>query len=257
MKMIEIHDLCFQYDKKGRAIVDGLSVCFDAGKIHVLLGLNGSGKTTLIKMLAGLLNGYSGTIRLNGKDAANLRVGERAQILSYVPQNNRPIEDFFVKDYLLFGSVNRLKFYQSPTDEDIQQLDRFAKELDIQHLLHQKMNEISGGERQLVSICCALIQNTDIIVLDEPTSALDIKNQYKILSVLKELAHREGKTVILSSHDPNHALYLNSEVYLLKNGKILDGGSAVEVICPDKLKTIYGENIVRSEDLPYHEISFL
>ena len=79
---------------------------------------------------------------------------------------------------------------------------------------------------------------------------------YKVLSVLKELTEKDGKTVVLSTHNPNHALYLDAEVFLLQKGTILDHGSAEEIVVPEKLKSIYGERICFSKELPYREISF-
>lgn len=256
MKMIEINNLNFKYSKNSKLVLKNLSTIFESGTINVLLGLNGSGKTTLIKLIAGLLEEFTGKISIDNKDIKGLNIKERSLLMSYVSQKSNQIEDFLVKEYLLFGKINTMKFYQSPSKEDELIVENFAKKLEITYLLDKKMSEISGGERQIVSICCALIQDTNIIVLDEPTSALDIKNQYKVLSVLKDLVKSENKTIILSSHNPNHALYLNSNVYLLKNGHIIASGMAKDVINVDELKTIYGDNVVYSKDLPFNEISY-
>lgn len=256
MNMIEIKNVNFRYNKKNELVLEKLSTCFKKGTINVLLGLNGSGKTTLIKLIAGLLEGNSGEVLICEKDIRKLSIKKRSKIISYVSQKNNPIEDFLVKDYLLFGTINTMKFYQTPRQEDETIVENFANKLGITYLLNKKMSEISGGERQIVAICCAIIQNTNIIILDEPTSALDIKNQYKVLSVLKKLVKEENKTIILSTHNPNHALYLDSNVYLLKNGQIIESGIAKEVINVEKLKTIYGDNVVYGKDLPYDEISY-
>ncbi len=256
MKMIEINNLNFRYNKRGKLVLENLTTTFEQGSINVLLGLNGSGKTTLIKLIAGLLEEYTGSIYIEGKDIKELSIKERSKLMSYVSQKNNQIDDFLVKEYLLFGKINMMKFYQSPSKNDENVVEEFARKLGITYLLNKKMSEISGGERQIVSICCALIQNTNIIVLDEPTSALDIKNQYKVLGVLKTLVKTENKTIILSSHNPNHALYLDSKVYLLKNGCIVESGNANDIINVGKLKTIYGDNVVNSKELSYDEISY-
>ncbi len=149
-----------------------------------------------------------------------------------------------------------MRFYESPMDEDIKRVKDMTRCFGIYELLDFKLGEISGGERQIVAICGVIIQGADVIVLDEPTSALDMKNQNKILSFIKEIAEKESKTFILSSHNPNHALYLNANVFLLKNGNIAECGKAEDIISVEKLKTIYGEEIVYSQDLDYNEISF-
>ena len=118
------------------------------------------------------------------------------------------------------------------------------------------MGKISGGERQIVTIATCILQNTPIILLDEPTSALDLTNQNMVLSVLKSYAVNEKKTIILSSHNPNHALFLNSNVALMKDGKILKYGTSKDIITIDTLKEVYGANICLSNELDYQEISF-
>jgi iron complex transport system ATP-binding protein len=185
-----------------------------------------------------------------------LSIKERAKKMAYVAQRSNAVDDFPVLDYLLFGTVNKMNFYQSPKEEDKKKVLDCAGEFGITYLLDKKLGEISGGERQIVSICAAIVQDTKLVILDEPTSALDIKNQNKVLSLIKKIAREQGKTFILSSHNPNHALYLDSNVVLLKDGKILKEGKASEIITIDILKNIYGDNIEYSKNLPYQEVSF-
>lgn len=256
MNKVEVKDLCFRYRKSDKEVLRGLSLFCEPGTVTVLLGLNGSGKTTLIKCLVGLLSPVSGNITLDGQNLRALNVKERAKRMAYVAQRSGTVEDFLVKDYLLFGKVSQLRFYESPKGSDEQEAAEMAERFGIAKLLEKKLYEISGGERQIVSICSALLQKSNLIVLDEPTSALDIRNQATVLSVLKEIA-KDGKTIILSSHNPNHALYLGSEVALMKDGTISEHGHATDIVKPEKLKQIYGEQICYSKELPYEEISFL
>ena len=86
---------------------------------------------------------------------------------------------------------------------------------------------------------------------------MDIKNQHAVLSLIKKIAREQGKTFILSSHNPNHALYLSSYVFLLRHGKIMAQGQAEDIINIEALKTVYGEDICYSAELPYKEISFV
>ena len=256
MKMIEVKNLSFKYTKNGKTVLDDLSFTIEKGTVNVLIGLNGSGKTTLIKTLAGLLENYSGEIVLDDKNLSGIKIQDRAKIMSYVAQRNSSIDDFPVREYLLFGRVNKLNFYASPGEEDKDEMLKCAEKFKITHLLDKKLGEISGGERQIVSICAAIIQDTDLVILDEPTSALDIKNQHAVLSIIKEIASECGKTFILSSHNPNHALFLDSNVILLQNGKTSVIGNAKEIITKESLSEIYGDNLCYSKDLSYDEISF-
>ena len=91
--------------------------------------------------------------------------------------------------------------------------------------------------------------------MDEPTSALDLNNQYLIMNIIKNLVS-DGKTIILSTHNPNICLYLDSFVLLLKEGKVLNSGKAKDIINVETLKQIYGDVITTSEELNYNEITF-
>ena len=256
MKMIEVKNLSFQYQRKGNLVLDKLNFSCEKGTVNVLIGLNGSGKTTLIKTIAGLLEQYQGEVYIGDKNLKELSIKERAKRMAYVSQRSNVVDDFPVFDYLLFGTVNKMNFYQSPKEEDKKRVLNCAEEFGITHLLDKKLGEISGGERQIVSICGAVVQDTDLVVLDEPTSALDIKNQHKVLSIIKKIAKEQRKTFILSSHNPNHALYLDSNDVLLKDGKLLKEGKASEIVTTGILKNIYGDDIAYSQNLPYQEISF-
>ena len=257
MKMIDVKELSFRYQRKGKLVLDKLNFSCGKGTVNVLIGLNGSGKTTLIKTIAGLLENYQGEVFIDGKNLKGLSIKERAKKMAYVAQRSNAVDDFPVLDYLLFGTVNKMNFYQSPKEEDKKRVLDCAKQFGITHLLDKKLGEISGGERQIVSICAAIVQDTNLVILDEPTSALDIKNQHAVLSIIKRIAKEKGKTFILSSHNPNHALYLSSNVFLLRHGKIVAQGQAEDIINIEALKTVYGEDICYSAELPYKEISFM
>lgn len=255
MKTIEAAGIKFGY-KKDRLVLDGVNLSVESGSVNVLLGLNGSGKTTLIKLLAGLYEPQCGEILTEGRNLKNISVRERSKILSYVAQASNLTDDFTVKDFLLFGKVNRMNFYQSPKQSDIENVEAHAERFGITSFLPKKLGELSGGERQIISICAAVVQDTKIIILDEPTSALDIKNQHKVLSLLKEITLGGDKSIVLSSHNPNHALLLDSNVFLLKDGIITASGSAKDVITVENLRPIYGDKLCLSSEQPYSEISF-
>ena len=253
---IKTSNLSFKYDKKAaKLVLNSLNLNFIEGSVNVLLGLNGCGKTTLIKLLAGLEKPTEGSIIYGDKDLKDIKIRDRAKIFAYVPQQANVTNDIPVRQYLSYGTTNTLAFYEHPGKEEMEKVEAVANRLGISHLLEKNLGEISGGELQIVLIACALIQNTEILLLDEPTSALDMKNQNLVLSILKDVA-KEGKTIILSSHNPNHALYLDSNVVLIDNGVIRDEGPAKELINVNKLIPIYGDHVCVSKDLGYEEISF-
>lgn len=253
---IKIDNLSFGYVRGNQNVLKNISIEIPKGSVCLLLGLNGCGKTTLIKNIAGLLKPFEGSVFVDSNDVQAMNITKRSKVISYVSQRNENLSDVIIKDYLSFGFVNELKFYERPSFEQMKRVVDYSDRFGIKHLLDKTLDEISGGERQIVSICSAMLQNTEVILLDEPTSALDLTNQNKVLTVLYNLALLENKTIILSSHNPNHALFLNSNVALMKDGKISYYGLASEIVTIDKLKEVYGNNICYSEELPYKEISF-
>ena len=253
---IKINNVSFKYNKKAlEPTLNNINLEIVDGTINVLLGLNGCGKTTLLKLLAGLEKPLSGTIYYGEDELSTISIKKRSQTFSYVPQHSYIVGDIPVYDYLLFGTTNTLAFYQTPGEKEMQKVYDVSERLGITYLLDKKIGEVSGGERQIVFIACALIQDAPIILLDEPTSALDIKNQNKVLNVLKEIS-KEGRTIILSSHNPNHALFLDSKVILMNKGGVASVGDAKDLITVEKLISIYGEHVCYSNELGYKEISF-
>ena len=254
---IKTSNLSFKYDKKaGKSVLNSVNLEIKEGTINVLLGLNGCGKTTLIKLLAGLEKPTSGTILYDGQDLQTIKIKDRAKKFSYVPQQANVTSDVPVRQYLSYGTTNTLAFYEHPGKEEMKWVEEVAEKLHISHLLDKNLGEISGGELQTVLIACSLVQNTPIMLLDEPTSALDMKNQNLVLSILKDVAKEQKKTIILSSHNPNHALFLDSNVVLLHDGVVREEGPAKQLIKINKLVPIYGEHVCVSKDLGYEEISF-
>ena len=254
---IKTSNLSFKYDKKAtKPVLNSINLEIKEGTVNVLLGLNGCGKTTLIKLLAGLEKPTEGTIFYDGQDLQTIRIKERAKKFSYVPQQANVTSDVPVRQYLSYGTTNTLAFYEHPGKEEMKLVEDTAEKLHITHLLDKNLGEISGGELQIVLIACALIQRTPIMLLDEPTSALDMKNQNLVLSILKDIAREQNKTIVLSSHNPNHALFLDSNVVLIHDGVVREEGPAKELIKVEKLVPIYGDHVCVSKDLGYEEISF-
>lgn len=251
---IKINDLFFKYNKIDNYILKNINLEIKENRINIFLGINGSGKTTLIKLLAGLLDPVKGNIYYNDENLKKINFLNRSRLFSYVSQKVIVDNSLLVYDYLTFSLNNKTRFYCEPNILEKEKIISFANELKIDNLLFKKMAEISGGEKQLCALASALIQDSKIIILDEPTSYLDLTNQKIFLHHLNKIS--KDKTIILSTHNPNHALFLNAYVYLLNNNEISDKGEAIDIIKPSKLKNIYGDGICLSKELDYDEISF-
>ncbi len=253
---ISTKGLSFKYKKQqATEVISNVDLELKENSINVILGLNGSGKTTLLKLLAGLLKPNSGDIFYGDNNLKNIKIKQKSKIFSYVPQHAVLSADIKISDYLSFGLVNNLAFYQTPSKEMLEKVNKIAEDLKITNLLNKNLGEISGGEKQKVLIAAALIQDTPVIILDEPISALDLKNQNMVLSLLKEIS-KIGKTILLSVHNPNHALFLDANVILIKQGEVVKSGCAKSIVKIEILKEIYGASLCKSSELEYEEISF-
>ncbi|AGI47825.1 ABC-type cobalamin/Fe3+-siderophores transport systems, ATPase component [Thermoplasmatales archaeon BRNA1] len=251
----EVTNTSYGYGK-GTLILNGITLKCEKGTVNTLLGLNGCGKTTLIKTMAGLYKPDGGKVTYDGKDIHALSDRERSAYIAYVNQHGNHVSDYPVQDYLLMSTINSLQPFEEPGRKQMEIVDRCLDLLGISGMKSKNIGQLSGGQRQLVYICAALVQDSEVILLDEPTSALDLRNEHTVLSTLKRIAEDTGKTIILSTHDPNHALFLDANVFLMDGGKIISNGPSRDIITAEKLKMVYGDGICFSSDLPYREISY-
>lgn len=237
---IQINDLCFAYENE--MVLKHLTMDIYSDCVCFVMGNNGSGKTTLLKNLMGFLVPQNGEILLRGKNISSLDRHTMSRLISYVPQAIHHNTDFSVIDYLSLGRTPYTGFYSRLSDEDYQTIEKYSAKLDIESLFDIPFNKLSGGQKQIVAIGRSLIQETPFIIMDEPMSALDIGKQVEILKIFKELT-RSGKTIILTTHNPNHALTIDSYTCFLNRGKIVKYGSSISCINSDLLHEIYGPNV--------------
>ena len=248
-----IEDVCFSYEKE--MILKHLSMEIAKNRICFIMGNNGSGKTTLLKNLMGFLIPNQGTITIQGQKISEIDHQTMSRLISYVPQAISLNTDFSVIDYLSLGRTPHLKLVSKLQDEDYMIIDRFAEEIGVSDILDVPFNKLSGGQKQLVAIARSLIQDTPIIIMDEPMSALDIGKQVDLLRVLVKLATL-GKTVVLTTHNPNHALVVECDSCFVKNGEIVAFGNGRDVIEEALLKSVYGDNITLNRGKMMDSVAF-
>jgi iron complex transport system ATP-binding protein len=248
MSLIEVNDLCFEYNRDN-CILKNINLSIEDRTINVILGLNGCGKTTLIKLLAGLMKPTSGCITIDEKPVLSMSDHERSKLIAYVPQLVTSHIAFTVEEYLTLSLTNQKSIYWQPGEKDKADVRMSANRFNIdEDKLGRRVDELSGGERQIVMICGALLQDAKIIILDEPTAALDMKNQYDVLQFLKKCQRDEDKTILFSCHDPNHALRLGGYTITLHEGKIFLQGESRKIIRAENLKKVYSKNLHEIED---------
>ncbi len=237
-KILSLENIHFRYYPDDPNVLSNLSLEIPAGKITAILGPNGTGKTTLLHILLGLLKPLNGVVKVSGKSHKEYSRRELSQMIGLVPQFESVPFNFSVFEFVLLGRSPYLKPLQLPGSEDVRISEEALLAAGIAHLRNKPVNEISGGERQLVHISRVLTQQTQILLLDEPTAHLDLENQNRILSLLKQMSSR-GNTAVLTTHDPNAAIFAADYFVLMNRGKIAAQGNLDEVITAENLSMIY------------------
>lgn len=237
-KILTLDGIQFSYGPEDPIVLADLSLRIPTGKVTAILGPNGTGKTTMLHIMLGLLKPSRGQAKVAGKAHKEYSKKELSQMIGLVPQFESIPFNFTVFEYVLLGRSPYLNPFQLPGDVDLEITESALKEAGISHLMDKPVSEISGGERQLVHISRVLTQQTRILLLDEPTAHLDLENQNRILSLLKRMA-AQGVTAVLTTHDPNAAIFAADHFVLMNKGDIAAEGGLNDVITPQNLSLIY------------------
>lgn len=240
--IIEAENLNFSYSKNGKQILKDVSLSLDEGEVMSILGPNGAGKSTLLNLLATLSVPDSGTVKLCGKDTAKMKPKEVASILSYVPQTHTPAFSYTVFNFVLMGRAPKVGMFEKPKAEDFEIVEKVLEEVGIAELADKPYTEISGGERQQATIARALVQEPKAILFDEPTAHLDYGNQLKTLRVINSLREK-GYAVIITTHNPDHAIMLGGTTAILDRTGHLTVGDSEKILTEETLKGVYGTNL--------------
>ncbi len=233
---LSVQHLSFSYGNQ--EILRDVSFTVQSGELLAVLGANGAGKSTLFRCILGSLSNYSGMISVHGTDLRHLSARELAQYIAYIPQNHRPTSGYTVLDTALMGLTRRIGTFSQPKEEHTALAMSALSRLGIADLAHRQFSRLSGGEQQLVLIARAMTQQAEILILDEPTSSLDYGNQLRVLEQIKELT-AQGYTVLLSTHNPQHALHFADSVLALHDGSAAAFGKTEDVLTTALLRTLY------------------
>jgi iron complex transport system ATP-binding protein len=192
-------------------LFEPLSFHCQRGDIWAVLGRNGLGKSTLLDTLTGALKPLGGSIQNEGG-------------IGIVPQHSHLPFAYSVSDVVLMGRAQHVKLFSQPGRQDTQRVIDALEQLNIAHLASRAFTSLSGGQQQLVMIARALVTASQTLLLDEPCSALDLANQQVVLQLISNLAHRQHRGIVFTTHDPVHALQVATHtLLLLPQGKWLAG----------------------------------
>lgn len=237
-ELLKTVDLSIGYDEKAVAGPFGFPIC--KGEVLTLIGPNGAGKTTLLKTLAKQLAPVAGTVLLDEKDLNVTKAQELAKRMAVVfsdalrPEQMTCREAVSVGRYPYTGRFGRL----SADDERI--VDEAMAQVHVTDLQDRPFTAISDGQRQRVVLARALCQQPEIILLDEPTTFLDIRWKAEFLEVLKQLSEEQGKTVLMTLHEPELARLVSDRVACIREGRLDRLGTPDEVFEGRYIAQLFG-----------------
>lgn len=245
--IVNVEDLSFSYGNN--QILKDINFSVKEPEILSIIGPNGTGKTTLLKCLNNLNKWKIGEIYIFGKNIKDISLKEKSNYIAYVPQQTNIEFSISGIEMILQGRIPHSG--SKVNDEDLNIVYDLIEKLNIEKIAFRNIDEMSGGERQLIMIARALAQEPKIMILDEPTSALDMKNQVFILEIMEELKKEKDMTVLMTIHDINVASMFSDEILILFDKKVYDVGEPKQVITAKMLNDIYGVNAKIISDYKY------
>jgi multiple sugar transport system ATP-binding protein len=204
-------------------ILHGVSVDIEDGQFVVLVGPSGCGKSTLLRMLAGLENITGGEIAIGGK------------VVNKVPPKDRDIAMVF-QNYALYPHMTvyenmafSMKLAGAPKEVMDQEVQKAARILGLEQLLHRYPRQLSGGQRQRVAMGRAIVRNPQVFLFDEPLSNLDAKLRVQMRSEIKDLHQRLKVTTVYVTHDQIEAMTMADKIVVMNHGRIEQAGAPLEL----------------------------
>lgn len=204
---------------KNKNIIKDLSVELEAGCVAALLGLNGCGKTTLLKAICGLIPS-KGICLVNGEDPRKPGDKKRAALISYIAQRASIAFPISVLDVTLMGFNHTMSVFEQPGEGHRKKAAAALESMGLAKMENSDYNTLSEGQRQLVILARAIVQNSPLMLFDEPDSALDFTNRHMVFSKITKLLSKKGKSAVISMHDANFALRYCDHLLLMKDGRL-------------------------------------
>ena len=237
------HDFQTRIYKTDTLVLKDVSFTISSGEMVAFLGKNGAGKTTLLRIIPSFLTPLGGDVLIDGVPVHSMSLQDKAKAIAYIPQFSQMAFAYTVKESVLMGRSPHISLFSKPSREDERRALEILQELGILALADRPTNEISGGERQLVLIARALMQDARLLILDEPTSFLDYSNQLLVLEKTYELV-KKGYACLYSTHNPDLSLAYSTRVLAMDKGKIAFSMKPEELEGSDALSSIYKRPLI-------------
>ncbi|MBP6117173.1 MAG: ABC transporter ATP-binding protein [Neisseriaceae bacterium] len=243
--MVTVKNVSKKYGNK--YVLDDVSVTIPQRQVTSLIGPNGAGKSTLLAMMSRLGKKDSGEVFIEDKEVGDWRLDDLAQKMSILKQANNINLRITVRELVAFGRFPYSKGRLKAEDEKL--IDEALMYMDLTHMQHKYLDQLSGGQKQCAHIAMVIAQDTDYIFLDEPLNNLDMKHSVQIMKTLRRLVNDLGKTIVIVIHDINFASCYSDYIVALRDGRLVHEGKTSDIIAPAVLKDIY------DMDMPVQEIS--
>jgi zinc transport system ATP-binding protein len=234
---IRVSHLGYRYPNGPQALSD-VNLAVERGATLVIIGPNGGGKTTLLKILLGLLDGYTGEVLVEGLPPRRARA--RRDVVGWVPQRSAFNWRFpaTLRDVVEMGLTGRTGLLRRPTPEDRAYVTHVLEALEIASLAGRTIGELSGGQQQRAIIARALVPRPRVLMLDEPTVGVDAPGKQRLAALLETIKRGFGVTLVLVSHDVRTAITSSPRVACLN--RELHFHDAPEQLSASVLERVYG-----------------
>jgi iron complex transport system ATP-binding protein len=231
---LEVNGLSFGYHRDSPVLKD-IRMHALPGQMTAIIGPNAAGKSTLMKCMAGMLKS-NGALRLDGHCVGSSDEGAMDHVC-YLPQDNTRTAALSVFETVLLGRLRTLSWRAGQAD--LEAAMTALEQVGVADLATRRLDELSGGQSQLVHIAQSLAGRPRVMLLDEPTSSLDLQHQLEVLELIRKYTIENGVTAVLALHDLNLAARYSDRFIVMNKGMIHSSGDPREVLTPEMLRTVY------------------
>lgn len=245
-KVVYTNNLITGYLDKGekkRVIGNYNQLSLNKGDFNVLIGRNGVGKSTLLKTLSGELVPLEGEVEINNIAVSKLTNAQKSVVLSFVFSNTNIVGKLTVIETVLMGRYPYVNWWGKLGAKDHEIAEQALKDVDAYSFKDRYVQTLSDGERQKVMIARAIAQDTHIIFLDEPSAHLDLPNRIEVFQLLKKIARKRNKAILLSTHEIEMSLQIADQLWILHDQKITIGSPA-EIVSTNFINTIFSSESI-------------